>query len=157
MGVKGLADESCMRHPPSGGRAVLEPFGHNNLVSPSRVREGRPRSGRGGSSEPAVDFTTSSAVALSGPVARLSQRESKQKSGSATTSKLHDLPWRVKIQEPTTVPGEGEGAGTYYRPRGARFRARRRPVAPNPNYRLRLSSSSRSCCAAVITRVLPRY
>ena len=62
-----------------GGRAVLEPFGHNNLASPSRVREGRPRSGRGGSSEPAMDSTTSSAAALSGPSARLSQRESEAK------------------------------------------------------------------------------
>ena len=36
--------------PPRRGRVVLKPFGHHNFASPSRVREGRPRSGRGGSS-----------------------------------------------------------------------------------------------------------
>ena len=65
--------------PGRGGRAVLEPFGYDNLASPSRVREGRPRSGRGGFSEPAMDSTTSTAAALSGPSARLSQRESEAK------------------------------------------------------------------------------
>ena len=37
-------------YPVQRGCAVLEPIGHHNLASPSRVREGRPRSGRGGSS-----------------------------------------------------------------------------------------------------------
>jgi hypothetical protein len=64
---------------PRGGRAALEPFGRNGLDSPSCVREGRPRSGRGGSSEPAVNSTSSGELALSGPSARLSQRESEAK------------------------------------------------------------------------------
>jgi hypothetical protein len=83
---------SPRNRPGSSGEVVR--FRNNLDITPGFTlprAEGRPRSGRGGSSEPAVNSTTSGAVGLSGPSARLSQRRLLKKSLLADVSPYSSL------------------------------------------------------------------